>query len=83
MATDRCNFVAAFRGRCPNDAVCDGLCKEHMNNTCVSCGELATHDCPETFQFVCGAPLCDGCAHTGPGSVHSHDKIINDQGDEV
>lgn len=34
-------------------------CLEHSKTNCVICGEQATHECAETFQFVCGTPLCD------------------------
>ena len=36
---------------------------EEHTQICVSCGEPATHDCHQTGQFVCGAPLCDKCEH--------------------
>lgn len=29
---------------------------------CSTCGAPATRECPEAFQFVCGAPLCGSCA---------------------
>lgn len=54
-----CNFERAWRGRCTNQIPC----KEHTNLNCCSCGSPATHDCPETFSLVCGAPLCGDCEH--------------------
>ncbi len=59
----RCKFDKAWVGQCSNQAN-GGNCEEHSNIKCVSCGETATHECSETMQFVCGAPLCDECEHT-------------------
>lgn len=66
MATnnDKCKFVRAWIGRCNKPVVSSCLCEEHAEIKCCSCGSLATHDCSETGQFVCGAPLCDDCEHT-------------------
>jgi hypothetical protein len=55
-----CGFGIAWVGRCTNTKPCD----DHRSLTCVSCGSIATHQCSETGQFVCGAPLCDNCEHT-------------------
>ena len=59
-----CPFIKAWSGRC-NRPVPKGAttCQEHKL-TCSSCGAQATHECDETGQFVCGAPLCDNCEHT-------------------
>ena len=65
---DQCKFDVSWVGRCRNTAVPDTeYCLDHLQDpegkrwkgTCVTCGEQATHDCEDTFQFVCGAPLCD------------------------
>ena len=58
-----CIWEKAWIGRCPAEAVENGRCKEHQK-ACVSCGDPATHECEETGQFVCGAPLCGNCEHT-------------------
>lgn len=61
-----CKFDKAWIGRCKQETV-DGeeYCHVHLldkvakENMCAVCGKQATHDCGETFQFVCGTPLCD------------------------
>ncbi len=55
----RCEFDIAWRGPCGVEN-----CPDHSGLSCISCGEQATHECDETGQFVCGAPLCDDCEHT-------------------
>lgn len=60
---DECNFTMAWVGKCDQPSVASGRCEKHLL-LCSSCGELATHDCDETGQFVCGHPLCDNCEHT-------------------
>lgn len=60
----KCIFSKAWVGRCEEEADESGFCEEHKGKMCVSCGEQATHECDETGQFVCGAPLCDACEHT-------------------
>ena len=59
----KCKFNKAWIGECGAEADESGYCEEHKEQKCVSCGAKATHDCPETGQFVCGAPLCDDCQH--------------------
>jgi hypothetical protein len=59
-----CKFDIAWRGKCNELAVKNGMCEEHADLLCVSCGKPATHSCSETGQFCCGAPLCDDCEHT-------------------
>ena len=60
-----CGFSRAWIGLCKQDATdARGICFEHGKLKCVSCGDQATHDCDETGQFVCGAPLCPNCEHT-------------------
>src|SRR5208283_2613522 len=54
-----CGFDMAWVGKCKNDSPCS----EHAGKVCASCGEPASRQCDETGQFVCGAPLCDKCAH--------------------
>ena len=70
-----CRFAIAWQGPCGKSTV-DGedFCKTHLaggeykpfdKSRCVVCKEQATHECSETFQFVCGFPLCDKkeCKH--------------------
>jgi hypothetical protein len=60
----KCKFDKAWIGKCNEEADESGFCEEHRVVKCCSCGAQATRDCPETSQFVCGAPLCDDCEHT-------------------
>lgn len=55
-----CKFEIAWVGQCKKPVV-EGTeyCTEHLSLKCRICGEQATHECAETFQFVCGVPLCD------------------------
>lgn len=57
-----CKFIKSWVGKCGKDAV-EGseYCEEHSATKCSVCGKQATQDCGETYQFVCGAPLCDNC----------------------
>ena len=41
-----CGFLDAWVGRCRNKQPCS----KHESQTCVSCGERATHSCDETGQ---------------------------------
>lgn len=59
-----CEFVKAWTGKCKQPANEAGRCAEHSAKMCCVCGKPATHECDETGQFVCGAPLCDDCEHT-------------------
>jgi len=59
-----CKFQIAWRGQCCKPIHENGMCEEHSKVKCVSCGAQATHECSETGQLVCGAPLCDDCEHT-------------------
>lgn len=63
MNGDLCKWSIAWRGRCNAQAVDQDLCVKHHGKTCHSCGAEATHECEETGQFVCGAPLCNECEH--------------------
>lgn len=55
-----CKFDKAWIGYCKKETVeGENYCAEHINTKCAICGEQATHECAETFQFVCGTPLCD------------------------
>ena len=72
--TKQCEFDMGYAGRCKGDSSpYSKYCKTHKDMKCVSCGEQATHQCSETFQFVCGSPLCDNCSHSpvnyGPNHV--------------
>src|SRR5690554_1608481 len=61
---DKCKFNKAWVGKCGKPTVENSdYCEEHLGMKCDSCGKQATHSCSETFQFVCGAPLCDDCEH--------------------
>ena len=56
----QCKWDIAWVGQCPNEATEDtDYCKGHTR-LCY-CGEIATHECGETFALVCGEPLCDDC----------------------
>lgn len=61
----KCSFSKAWIGAC-NKQINDNnsCCEEHRCLKCCSCGEQATHECPETMGLVCGAPLCSNCEHT-------------------
>jgi hypothetical protein len=59
-----CGYDIAWIGKCTEPAGENGRCEKHAKAVCCSCGKPATHDCPETGQLVCGAPLCDDCEHT-------------------
>lgn len=75
----KCKFDIAWVGRCKKEANESGFCEEHESKKCCSCGAQATHSCAETFQFVCGALLCDNCEHEiAPngtnGAIYRHCK---------
>lgn len=58
--TDKCPFVIAWHGRCKQPVVNSAeRCETHQPVGCEICGELATHECSFSGQFVCGSPLCD------------------------
>ena len=68
-----CNFDEAWRGKCKNENVINSdYCKKHIDLKCIVCGNKATHTCDHTFQFVCGAELCDNCEH---GDLQSFNHI--------
>lgn len=60
-----CKYIRAWIGPC-GEPVIEGsrFCEKHAKEKCCSCGAPATHECDETGQFVCGAPLCGDCEHT-------------------
>lgn len=61
----QCAFEIAWVGQCTNNAINNSnMCKKHAELKCVSCGNPATHECPETMGLVCGELLCDDCEHT-------------------
>jgi hypothetical protein len=65
MKKDECEYNLAWIGKCKNSAInTNNRCTEHESTKCIVCGKLATHECSETFQFVCGAPLCEDCEHS-------------------
>ena len=43
--------------------------------SCASCGELATRECEESKQFVCGFWLCDNCEHDYSKEGYQHRRI--------
>lgn len=58
--TTLCDFDRSWVGRCNKPAIMGAKqCLNHYNIQCSMCNSVATNDCGETFQFVCGAPLCD------------------------
>lgn len=66
-----CGFDKAWIGKCTNPVHKEGdKCEEHQMKCC-SCGAPATHECAETGQFVCGAPLCDDCTHNTHPEGHN------------
>ena len=66
-----CKYNIAWVGKCKQAATVSGYCEEHAGIACVSCGGQATHQCDETGQFVCGAPLCDDCTHNTHPEGHN------------
>lgn len=68
---DKCTYSLAWIGPCGKD--CHGrFCKKHSAERCVSCGDQATGECPSTGSLVCGAPLCNNCAHDASG----HRRVV-------
>lgn len=62
MSSNSCDFNRAWIGKCKEPFVLNSTrCEDHEGLICCSCGETATHECDETGQFVCGAPLCSDC----------------------
>ncbi len=59
----KCTFSLAWRGPCGEPVIDGRACVKHALLKCESCGAPATHECDETFQFVCGALLCSECEH--------------------
>lgn len=58
----QCKFEIAWKGQCEEKAIPGSeYCEKHSKKICCSCGEKATHQCPETMVLVCGASLCDNC----------------------
>lgn len=70
-----CEYRLAYYGKCQK--LGRPYCELHSNMNCVSCGNQATHECEETFQFVCGYPLCDNCIDNGWGK-HIKKSIQNE-----
>lgn len=56
----QCLFSVAWLGQCKNETPCS----LHSTLKCVSCSNIATHECTETGMFICGALLCEQCEHT-------------------
>lgn len=58
--TTTCDFIVSWVGKCNKSAIVGAKqCLNHYNVKCSMCDSVATNDCGETFQFVCGAALCD------------------------
>lgn len=57
---------------CKSPATHGDMCAIHATVSCQCCNAQATHECPECLQFVCGAPLCDGCQHKPGGYSYDH-----------
>lgn len=57
----KCEFVRAYIGACGGPVHTGRFCAHHIGTKCAACGGQATNECCHTGQFVCGAPLCDGC----------------------
>lgn len=50
-------------------------CKEHSGVKC-KCGRDAIRECPTSWQFACGRPLCDLCQPCGSDGRHeTHDQF--------
>ena len=64
----QCKFDKSWAGMCKNESTHEsGMCDEHENSKCASCGKRAVRECDQTgIQFVCGAPLCADCQHGVP-----------------
>jgi hypothetical protein len=57
---------------CKDAAKVGRLCEKHAAVKCAGCNGPATHECGECLQFVCGAPLCDGCDHDRSEYCYRH-----------
>lgn len=58
-----CSYGIAWVGKCGKKADLSGFCEEHKNKKC-PCGNQAKYECSQTFQFVCGCPMCgENCKH--------------------
>lgn len=66
-----CEFERAWVGKC-NKPTDNGWCDEHEKLKCASCGQKATRSCNQAVSLVCGAPLCNDCAHSPRGTGPSH-----------
>jgi hypothetical protein len=67
---------------CGKPAPIGQYCEEHekpSKSVCVSCGKRATHECPTSHQFVCGAPLCYDCRHIGEWSHGAKEGRANSE----
>ena len=55
-----CGFNKAWANKCDCNVLLEnGQCEDHQK--LCSCGKLATRECANAGQFVCGRPLCDNC----------------------
>ncbi len=61
---NKCRFEQAWRGRCGTECAEGDICTVHKLEKCSECGAPATRECEETYQFVCGASLCEKCTHS-------------------
>jgi len=59
---EKCPFDRAWMSRCGEPAAPgSSFCEKHAAWRCQACGKPAVKDCGETYQFVCGTPLCAAC----------------------
>lgn len=50
-------------------------CLDHSSKKC-KCGRDAIRECPTSWQFACGQPLCDLCQPCGSDGRHeTHDQF--------
>lgn len=64
-----CKFDNNWAGKCGKPST-NGWCSAHENKTCVSCGGKAIRACDVGSSLICGAPLCENCAHSPNGGGH-------------
>ncbi len=72
-----CTFALGW-GRVCNKPSNNGLCSEHENLTCRSCGGKAVRSCEHAVSLVCGAPLCETCQH-GQDGEHVTAEVFSRQ----
>lgn len=73
-----CRFEISWKGPCAKPST-NGWCSKHEKLTCCSCGKKATRDCDQASSLVCGAPLCETCAHSLNGDTHVTEEVFKEQ----